>query len=114
MWLRTRIDLHEASLLPGSMTRSLRKQIYTRLAEAISGELGNHPAASMLGGSLIQVVDQMEDPIDGLPAELLTDAAQTVGVLSDRHPDNLFFALRAARLNIAAKNKQAAGCSSSQ
>ncbi len=107
IWLRTRIDLHEASLLPGSMTKSLRKEVYKRLSDAINGELGKNPGAMILGGSLIQVVEQMEDPIDGLPNDLLADAAKTVGVLSDQHADNLFFALRAARLNIATKNKQA-------
>ncbi len=108
LWLRTRIDMHEASLLPGSMTKSLRKEVYKRLSDAINGELGKNPSAMILGGSLIQVVEQMEDPIDGLPDDLQTDAAKTVGVLSNQHPDNLFFALRAARLNIATKNKQAA------
>ena len=108
MWLRTRIDLHEASLLPGSMTKSLRREVYERLSEAIRGDAGKSPKGSILGGSLIQVVEQMEDPIDGLPEDVLADAAKTVGTLSDQHPDNLFFALRAARLNIEAKNKQAA------
>lgn len=107
MWLATRIDLHEASLLPGSMTKSLRKDVYNRLSEAINGELGEVPSSMILGGTLIQVVEQLEDPIDGLPDDLLSDAAKTVGVLSNQHADNLFFALRAARLNIATRNKQA-------
>lgn len=108
MWLKTRIDLHEASLLPGSMTKSLRKEVYQRLSEAIRGDLGKIPDAMVLGGSLIQVVEQLEDPIDGLPDDLLADAAETVGVLSNHHTDNLFFALRAARLNISTKNALAA------
>ncbi len=39
---------------------------------------GKHPRGIILGGSLIQVVEQLEDPIEGLPSDLLTDAARTV------------------------------------
>lgn len=108
LWLRSRVDLHEAALLPGSLTKSLRKQIYERLAAAIRGDVGGDPGAIILGGTLIQVVELLEDPIDGLPQDLLTDAAKTVGALSNQHPDNLFFALRAARLNIETKDAVAA------
>jgi len=107
LWLRTRVDLHEASLLPGSMTKSLRREVYQRLSAAINGEIGKNPRAIMLGGTLISVVQLMEDPIDGLPDDLLTDATNTVSALSDQHPDNLFFALRAARLNIDKRDKRA-------
>ena len=105
LWLDSRVDLHEASLLPGSMTKSLRKQIYTRLSEAVRGEPGKVRDGRILGGSLIRVVEQLEDPIDGLPQDLLEDAAKTVGTLSDQHPQNIFFALRAARLNIAIRSE---------
>ncbi|SMP66901.1 Repeat domain-containing protein [Neorhodopirellula lusitana] len=108
LWLSARVDLHEASLLPGSMTRSMRNKVYARLTEAIEGELGEKPESMILGGTLIQVLELMEDPIDGLPKEVLPNAARTVGILSDRHPDNLFFAMRAARLNIEARNQAAA------
>ncbi len=107
MWLQTRIDLHEASLLPGSMTKSLRREAYRRLAEAINGPQGKDPRGIILGGSLIQVVEQLEDPIDGLPTDLLTDAAKTVEALSDQYSDNLYFALRAARFAISTKDPKA-------
>ena len=107
IWLRANVDLREASLLPGTMTRSVHKQIYSQLADAVTGEPGTRPQGRILGGAAIQVIDQMEDPIDGLPDELQENAAETVGVLSERFPDNLFFALRAARMNIAAKKTQA-------
>ncbi|WP_145168701.1 FG-GAP-like repeat-containing protein [Rubripirellula lacrimiformis] len=107
LWMRTRIDLREASLLPASMTKSLRREIFTRLSDAIRGPLGNQPQARILGGSMIDVLTQMEDPIDGLPTKTLATASATLKVLSDRHPDNLFFALRAARLGIETKDKEA-------
>ena len=56
---------------------------------------------------MIHVVEQLEDPIDGLPADLLKDAADAIGQLSEQQPDNLFFALRAARLNIATHDQKA-------
>ena len=108
MWFNARIDLHEASLLPGSMTKSLRRDVYERLSESIRGVAADEPRGMILGGTLIQVVEQLEDPIDGLPKDLLDDAAATVGALSDQHPDNLYFALRAARLCIDVKDPEAA------
>jgi len=108
MWLDAEVDLQEASLLPGSMTRSIRKEVYNRLSETIRGESGAQPGSAILGGVLAKVIDQMEDPIDGLPADILSDAADAFSALSDNHPDNLFFALRAARLNIETENERAA------
>jgi hypothetical protein len=108
LWFNARIDSHEASLLPGSMTKSLRREVYQRLAEAIRGTPGKDPQSMILGGAFIQVVEQLEDPIDGLPKDLLADAAKTVGMLSAQHPDNLYFALRAARLGIATQDSKAA------
>ncbi|TWU59107.1 hypothetical protein Poly51_18930 [Rubripirellula tenax] len=108
VWMRTRIDMQEAALLPASMTKSLRRDIFTQLSEAVGGPIGKQPSSRMLGGSLIEVLGQMEDPIDGLPAETLAAAAETMRLLSDSHPENLFFALRAARLNIDTKSETAA------
>ena len=107
MWLVTRVDLHQAALLPGSVTKLERNKVYKRVAAAIRGEAGKSAKVRILGGSLIQVVEQLEDPIDGLPANLLVDAADAIGQLSDQQPDNLFFALRAARLNIATHDQKA-------
>lgn len=107
LWLAARVDLHYATLLPGPMTKSMRKDVYTQLSDAIRGEPGKQPNGRILGGSLIQVLEQMEDPIDGLPRDILENAAETVGTLSDEHPENLFFALRAARLAIEMKDSSA-------
>jgi hypothetical protein len=90
------------------MTKSLRREVYQRLAQAIEGPEGQQPHASILGGTLIQVLEQVEDPIDGLPQDLLTNAAATVGKLSDKAADNIYFALRAARLAIETKDVKAA------
>lgn len=91
MWLATRVDLHQAALLPGSVTKLERNKVYKRVAAAIRGEAGKSAKVRILGGSLIQVVEQLEDPIDGLPAKLLVDAADAIGQLSNQQPDNLFF-----------------------
>ena len=107
LWFNARIDLHEASLLPGSMTKSLRREVYQKLSKELSGPIGEQPTSRVLGGVLIQVIELLEDPIDGLPAELLQDASRAVGQLSEQHADNLFFALRAARLGIAVESLEA-------
>ncbi len=107
IWFNARVDLHEASLLPGSMTKSLRREVYQRLSQELSGAVGDEPLSRILGGVLIQVIELLEDPIDGLPDELQQDASNTVGKLSERHADNLFFALRAARLGIAVQSQEA-------
>ncbi len=107
IWMKTRIDLKEASLLPASLTKSLRREIFTRLSDILRGPIGKQPQSRILGGLLIEVLGQMEDPIDGLPRDTMTTATETLSALSDSHPDNLFFALRASRLNIEAKNSAA-------
>ena len=107
IWFTSRIDLHEASLLPGSMTKSLRKEVYQRLSQELSGPTLEEPSSRILGGVLIQVVELLEDPIDGLPEELLEDASRTIANLSKQHADNLYFALRAARIGIAVEDLRA-------
>ncbi|TWT76209.1 hypothetical protein CA13_67010 [Planctomycetes bacterium CA13] len=101
LWLRTRVDLHEASLLPATMTRSLRKDYFDRLVTAIHGDMGKRPESVILGGPLTTILDEMEDPIQGLPKAIQQQAAKTLGVMSDQHPENLFLALRAARIQLA-------------
>ncbi|MFK8112686.1 MAG: CRTAC1 family protein [Rubripirellula sp.] len=109
IWLSTRVDLQHASLMTlGALMKSQRKAVFKRLADAINGDLGKDPRAMILGGPLIEVIDLLEDPIDGLPPGVLEEAASSLGVLSEHHPDNLFFAIRAALLKIKAKDKQAA------
>lgn len=107
LWMRSRVDLQEASLLPGPMSRSLRREIFDRLTNAISGDIGTSPQSVILGGLLVQVLEELEDPVEGLSPQLLEQAAETAGRLSDRHEDNLYLALRAAQWNIAAQNPEA-------
>ena len=107
LWFSARIDLHEASLLPGSMTKSMRRKVYQDLSKALSGPLVQDPTSRILGGVLIQVMELLEDPVDGLPEEILKDAGRTIATLSKQHPDNLYFALRAARIGIAVENREA-------
>ncbi|MDA8745310.1 VCBS repeat-containing protein [Rubripirellula amarantea] len=106
IWLRTRIDMHEASLIP-SMTKSMRREIFDELSTLVQGDMKDDPASAMLGGSLITLLEQMEDPVDGLPRAIIADASNSVGALSDAHNDNLFFALKAARLKIETEQTDA-------
>ncbi len=99
--------MHEANLLE-VLAKSLRRELFDRLTTALAGELGTLPQSVILGGPLIEVIDRLEYGNEGLPPELLRKAAAAVGALSNQHEDNLFLAIRAARLNIDAKNEVAA------
>lgn len=107
LWLESRIALHEASLLPATLTKSLRQTAFQRLADAAAGPLGDSPKGIVLGGPLTRVLDEMEDPLDGLPPAIRDQAAETLATFSDFNPDNIFIARYAARLNIQAKQKRA-------
>ena len=70
LWLKTRVDLQEAILLQAaaaSMTKAQRRDVFNRLTESLAGEIGKSPESEILGGPLTDVLDQMKDPIDGLP-----------------------------------------------
>ncbi len=108
LWLASRVDLREASLLPATMGKSLRKELFERLAAAIQGDVGSQLGSIILGGPFIEVLDAMEDPIKGFAPDVQTRAAETLASLSKQHPQNLFVALRTARANIAAKKPEAA------
>ncbi len=107
LWLDSRIDLREASLLPATMGKSIRRELFQRLGSAIQGEVATRPGSIILGGPFIEVVDSMEDPIKGLPTDVQNESAKALETLSKNHPDNLYLALRTARANIAAKNPAA-------
>lgn len=107
LWLRSRIDLHEASLLPGSMGQSIRRDVFGRLSAVVDGDSADDPGVIKLGGVMIGVLELMEDPIDGLPVAIAAPAADAVSSLADKHSDNLYFVLRAARLNIDTQNPRA-------
>ncbi len=107
LWLQSRVDLREASLLPSTLAKSLRRELFDRLATAIQSEMGRQAGAIILGGALIEVIDTLEDPINGLPSDIQSRAAGALETLSTAHPENLFISLRTARLNIAAKKDSA-------
>ncbi|MGV3486140.1 MAG: hypothetical protein ACO1RT_17110, partial [Planctomycetaceae bacterium] len=60
LWLSSRVDLQEASLLPPSVAKSLRNQILDRLAQAIEVTLKDEPGSVILGGPLSRVLDELE------------------------------------------------------
>ena len=107
LWLRTRVDLTEASLLPSSMTKSIRKEVFERLSSSLTESLGDVPESISLVGPLISVLEQLEDPRRGLPTDIQTNAARTLASVSNKHPRNLFLSLKAAQLNLAEKSPDA-------
>ncbi len=107
LWLRGRVNLQEASLLPASLGKSIRIKEFGSLAAAIDGPLGASPGASILGGLLVRALDELETATSGLPGELVQPAAAAIGALSDKQTDNLFIALRAAKSRLAAHQQNA-------
>jgi len=107
LWLNSRIDLQEASLLPPSIAKSIRRDVFGRLTALNAEPVTNQPRGIILGGLMTRVLDELESPASGLANDLRSPAAQSLGTFSDQHPDNLFISLRAARLNIDAKSSRA-------
>ena len=103
-WVRTRIDLHEAALLPPSMTASIRREVVERLADRLrrnpSSDTNAGTDGMIFGQMLIDTIEQLSDPIDGLPQSIAPVARDAIIGLSDHHRDNLYFALVAARTAI--------------
>ncbi|QDT13012.1 FG-GAP-like repeat-containing protein [Planctomycetes bacterium K23_9] len=106
LWLSSRIDLHSAALVP-ALGKSMRRDVFASLVKMIDSEASDDSASVILGGPLTRVIDEMEDPVDGLPRAMLGQANSAVGKLSDKHPANLFLAIRAARLAIDAQDHKA-------
>jgi len=103
LWLATRTDLQESSLLPTALAKSLRQEIFNRLCDAINSDLKSNPRSAILGGLLFRVMDESESPASGIPKEILSRGAQSALSLSDYQDENLYLALRAGRLGIAAQ-----------
>ncbi|MFG0264706.1 MAG: FG-GAP-like repeat-containing protein [Rhodopirellula sp. JB055] len=109
-WMNARVDLNEAKLLPRSVTQSIRKEVFGRLIEAIQnpGQTKGAPKNSiLLAGTLTQVIDVLEDPIRGIPPTIMRPAAAALTQLSNQQPNNLYLAVRAARLGIANQSESA-------
>lgn len=109
-WMNARVDLNEANLLPRSVMQSIRKEVFGRLIESIqktADAKGDKSNSILLAGTLTQVVDVLEDPIRGIPPTILEPAATALTQLSKQQPNNLYLAVRAARLGIANESKAA-------
>lgn len=103
LWLVTRTDLQEAATLSMDSAKSLRQAIFDRLCNAIDGDLKADPRSIILGGLLLRVMDESESPTSGIPTEMLNRGAKSAISLASYRDENLYLALRAARLGIAAQ-----------
>ncbi|MCG8650270.1 MAG: FG-GAP-like repeat-containing protein, partial [Pirellulales bacterium] len=106
LWMDSRVDLYQAALLVGPMTRPL--PTYNKLVKAIQGEAGQSPRSIVLAGPLFDAIERLADPLDGLAAELRQGAAGAFGQLARKHPDNLFITFTAAQLGVASEDQQIA------
>ena len=108
LWLNSRIDAHEAVLLGATISKSKRRDLFGKLTDAINGPMGEDPRAIILGGPLVDLLEKMVDPVDGLDEKFLTPANQSLKRLSDENEDNLFLALQSLRLALEARDESAA------
>jgi hypothetical protein len=106
-WMSTRVDLHEADLIP-ALAKSIRLKVIESISQRVFSDQASDPGMMKLGGVLIDTLDELNDPIDGLPANIASKASGTLATLSNAHRDNLYFAIRAARLGIDQKSKESA------
>ena len=107
LWLASRVDLREAALLPPSLARSKRAAALQRLADAIDAGQ-REPDLDLLGGALLAAIEPMEDPITGLPPDVLKTAATAAVTVAGVHQDNLYLTTRAATLLLQRQDPAAA------
>ncbi|MEM9586996.1 MAG: CRTAC1 family protein, partial [Planctomycetota bacterium] len=107
-WMNSRVDLVEAGLLPASLRPGIQNDVFDRLVNRIGNDRSDDPWSLTLAGTLCDLLDLLEDPLSGLPNQILEQAATTLQTASDRHPDNLLVAIRAAETNLKAKRSAAA------
>jgi hypothetical protein len=107
-WLTARVDAHEATLLGATIGKSLRRESFEMLVAAINRSGDAQRGAVILGGPLIDLLEKLADPVDGLPGEILQPAADALTRLSDQNQDNLYLAIAALRLAIEAEEPHAA------
>jgi len=103
VWLASRIDLQQASMLAPPSAQELRESTFSRLSHAIRTDYKDANRVVILGGLLIRAIDESESSVAGLPLEMLDSAAETMTILSAAEPDNLYIALRTAKLGITAQ-----------
>jgi len=103
VWLASRIDLQHALMLAADPAQALRQSTFIRLSNAIKTDFKDATRVVILGGLLIRAIDESESSVSGLPLEIIDSAADTMARLSVAHPDNLYIALRTARLGITAQ-----------
>ncbi|WP_231742071.1 FG-GAP repeat domain-containing protein [Stieleria varia] len=106
VWLASRVDSHEATLVP-AMSKSLRRNLFTRLIDALAGPIGDDPRAIILGGPLTELLAQVEDPDASFGPGSTKKAAAALAKLSDNHPDNLFLAMNALMTGVDVQDKKA-------
>ncbi|MEM0927060.1 MAG: hypothetical protein AAGJ83_13545, partial [Planctomycetota bacterium] len=108
IWWASRLGAHEATLLGKSIGKSLRNELFEELAVVIDQPIVEDPRSVMLGGPVIELLEKMADPVDGLPEKVASRATETLIRLSDAHANNLFLATKALALAIENRSTRAA------
>ncbi|MEM6689154.1 MAG: FG-GAP-like repeat-containing protein, partial [Planctomycetota bacterium] len=104
-YLDVLIELRSAELIP-MLAKRKRKTIFDRLANSLGSDSSGGTA--MLVGALIDLLDVVEDPLEGIPKDYRQVASQALIEASEDHSDNLFIALRATQVGLKSQNADAA------
>ncbi|TWU66633.1 FG-GAP-like repeat-containing protein [Crateriforma conspicua] len=104
-WMKARVDVRQAALLPAAIARGATRRVFDDLADFVL----EHPDKDtvILAGTIWDLVNRM-GIIEDLPADLRDKAADVLTQLAESNPDNLFVAVQAAQLNLAAQRPAAA------
>lgn len=106
-WLASRVDLLEAATLAETeAARAIREQVLERLAQQIDSMSDEPQGIRILAGPWLQAWEEIEASDVETTAAFQERSATTLSELSDRAPDNLYLALRAAKLGVAARSFQ--------
>jgi hypothetical protein len=107
LWLASRVDLSEAGLVEPQQGNAIRKRVLDAVSAWANDEGTQGADAAALAGVWLQAYDEAEMSGQDPEPEQAEVAAKTVRRFTELQPDNLYLALRAARLGIVAQDPNA-------
>lgn len=107
LWLATRIDLSEAAVLPSDQGNVIREQVLQTISDWTAGDASATQGGAGLAGVWLQALDELGFAGRTFDAPQALQAATTSRRFLTLQSDNLYLALRAARLGITAQDPQA-------
>jgi hypothetical protein len=108
LWLSSRIDLSEAALLEPDQANAIREKVLRAISDWVTGDPSATRGGQGLAGVWLQAHEELGFTGRTFEAQQTLAASATLRRFLALQPDNLYLALRAARLGIAARDPEAA------